>query len=117
MFMQPPGVLEQRRRIRARLAAFGLQGALLLVLLRGSSPLLLTPADIDQGIRGSSGSLSITYLAPVGPEATQSTPERPQPVLRAAPLKPLTPPKVARSHQPSEHTTSRSEERRVGKEC
>jgi TonB family protein len=64
---------------------------LLLGLLRESAPLFLTPSDVDLGIPKSSGSLSIIYLAPVGPEQTRPSPDKPELALRTAPPKPKPP--------------------------
>ncbi|HME32751.1 MAG TPA: TonB family protein [Terriglobales bacterium] len=66
------------------LASFGLHCAVLLFLIHRTAPVFVTPSDVDHGIPGSSGSLSIVYLAPVGPEQSNSTPEEPRPTLRAA---------------------------------
>ena len=66
------------------LASFGLHCAVLLFLIHRTAPVVVTPSDVDHGVPGSSGSLSIVYLAPVGPEQTNSTPEEPRPSLRAS---------------------------------
>ena len=86
------------------LASFGFQLAVLLILLHGAGPVLVTPSDVDHGIPGSSGSVSIVYLAPVGPERTNATPEEPRPSLRASLTvlpKPKTLSKAAKTDQPN----------------
>jgi TonB family protein len=74
----------RKRWIRALLASFAVHGLLLFLLIHRFGPIFVTPSDVDLGIKGSSGSMSIVYLAPVGPEKTQSTPEEQRPSLRAA---------------------------------
>ena len=64
----PPADAQKKRRSRARLISLGLHGALLLALLYRAAPVLLTPSEVALGTPGSSGSVSIVYLAPVGPE-------------------------------------------------
>src|SRR5271157_3922907 len=59
---------ERKRWSRSLLVSFGLQCAVVLFLNRRAAPVFVTPSDVDHGIPGSSGSLSIVYLAPVGPE-------------------------------------------------
>ncbi len=76
------------------LASLGIHGAVLFVLIHRGAPALVVPSDVDQGIAGSSGSLSIVYLAPVGLERTNSTPEEPQPSLHAALVSTPKPPKA-----------------------
>lgn len=65
-------------------ASFAVHFALLLLLLHRAIPIFVTPSDVDLGIPKSSGSLSIVYLAPVGPELTKSALEEPRLFLRAA---------------------------------
>jgi TonB family protein len=72
----------RQRWNRALLASFAAHGLLLFLLCHRAGPIFVTPSDVDLGIKGSSGSLSIVYLAPVGPEKTQAPPDE-QPVLRA----------------------------------
>ena len=75
---------EPKRRSTAALASFGLHCGLLLFLIHRAAPVFVTPSDVDHGLPGSSGSLSIVYLAPVGPERTHSTSEEPRLTPRAA---------------------------------
>jgi len=76
---------ERNRWRRSLLASFGLQSAVLLFVIFRAGPVFVTPSDVDLGISGSSGSVSIVYLAPVGPErASPAQEEPPQPVLRAS---------------------------------
>ena len=79
--MQWPG---RKRWIRALLASFAVHGLFLFLLIHRAGAIFVIPADVDLGIKGSSGSLSIVYLAPVGPEETQSSPDEQRPALRAA---------------------------------
>jgi TonB family protein len=81
------------------LASLGIHCAVLLFLIHRAAPVFVTPSDVDQGIAGSSGSLSIVYLAPVGPERTNSTADELQPSLRAA-LVPTPKPLKANSKPP-----------------
>ncbi len=88
----------RRRWNRALLASFAIHCLLLFVLIHRGAAIFVSPSDIDLGIKGSSGSVSIVYLAPVGPEETQAPPDEQRPVLRAA-LAPK--PKV---HKPDANT-------------
>jgi TonB family protein len=81
---------------RSVLASLGIHCAVLFFLIHRAAPVFVTPSDVDQGIAGSSGSLSIVYLAPVGPERTNSAAEEPHPSLRAA-LAPTPKPPKAKS--------------------
>lgn len=74
----------RQRWNRALLASFAVHGLLLFLLIYRSNAIFVTPSDVDLGIKGSSGSVSIVYLAPVGPEKSQSTREEQAPSLRAA---------------------------------
>jgi len=102
----PPADAQKKRRNRARLISLGLHGALLLALLYRAAPVILTPSDVDLGIPGSSGSVSIVYLAPVGPEKTASAPERPQLTLKASLAKKPKPLKAEPKHQPTDNATA-----------
>ena len=82
------------------LASLGIHCAVLLFLIHRAAPVFVSPSDVDLGISGSSGSLSIVYLAPVGLERTNSTAEEPQPSLRAALVTTPKPPKA--KSKPSE---------------
>ena len=74
----------RKRWNRALLVSFAGQGLLLFLLIHRPGPISVIPSDVDLGIRGSSGSMSIVYLAPVGPERTQSPSDDQRPSLRAA---------------------------------
>ena len=67
MFEQMPQP-ERKRQSISMLLSFAVQLALLLALLYTAAPIFVTPSDVDFGIPHSSGSRSIVYLAPVGPE-------------------------------------------------
>jgi TonB family protein len=66
------------------LASVGIHCAILLFLIHRAAPVFVAPSDVGHGIAGSSGSLSIVYLAPVGAEKTKSIPEEPRLTLHAA---------------------------------
>jgi len=71
------------------LLSFAVQVALLLALIYPAAPVLVTPSDTQLGIPGSSGSVSIVYLAPVGPEQSRPPADRPRLALKASlPAKP-----------------------------
>jgi TonB family protein len=74
----------RRRWNRALLASFAVHCLLLFLLSHRSAAIFVTPSDVDLGIKGSSGSISIVYLAPVVPEKTQPPPNEQWPELRAA---------------------------------
>ncbi len=73
-----------KRWSRSAALSFGLHCAVLMFLIYRAAPVSVTPSDVDNGIPGSSGSVSIVYLAPVGPERTTSSPEEPAVTLRAS---------------------------------
>src|ERR1035438_3028925 len=93
--MQWPG---RKRWNRALLASFAVHGLFLFLLILRAGAIFVIPADVDLGIRGSSGSLSIVYLAPVGPEQSDSSPERPKLPLRASLVSKPQPPKAERKN-------------------
>jgi TonB family protein len=74
----------RQRWNRALLVSFGVHGLLLFLLAHRGAAIFVTPSEVDLGIKGSSGSTSIVYLAPVGPEKTQPPPDEQRPELRAA---------------------------------
>jgi TonB family protein len=74
----------QTRWNRALVTSFAVHGILLFLLIHRAGAVFITPSDVDLGMKGSSGSVSIVYLAPVGLERTQSPPEEQRPSLRAA---------------------------------
>jgi TonB family protein len=69
MFEQMPQWGRKRQSL-SMLSSFAIQLALLLMLLYSAAPIFVTPSDVDFGIPHSSGTRSIIYLAPVGPEAS-----------------------------------------------
>jgi TonB family protein len=88
--LQPSG----RKRWNLSLVfSFAVQLALLALLLYPLSPSFLTPVDTQLGIPGSSGSLSIVYIAPVGPEQAKPALETPRLTLHTAVPKKPRPPK------------------------
>ncbi|MGB8886806.1 MAG: energy transducer TonB [Candidatus Korobacteraceae bacterium] len=94
----------RRRWNRSMVVSVGVHLAVLLALLHESAPLFLTPHDVALGVPGSSGSVSIIYLAPVGPEQTWSSPDKPQLTLQAAvPRKPK-PHKIETRPEPEQPT-------------
>lgn len=97
---------ERKRWNRSVFASLGIHCAVLAFIIHRAGPVFVTPSDTDHGILGSSGSLSIVYLAPVGPERTNSTPEEQRPSLRAAlapvPKPPKAKPKPSNTDQPTQ---------------
>jgi len=73
---------ERKRRHSSLLASFGLQCAVLLFVSLRVAPILVVPSDVEQGLPGSSGSVSLVYLAPVGPERTSAEQEEERPLMR-----------------------------------
>jgi len=74
---------ERKRWSRSLLGSFGLQCAAVLLLVHRAAPTFVAPSDVDHGIAGSSGSASIVYLAPVGPEQVKAASEDQRLSLRA----------------------------------
>jgi TonB family protein len=100
--LQWPG----RKRWKCSVAAsFGIHCTVLMFLIYRAAPVFVMPSDVDHGIAGSSGSVSIVYLAPVGPERTDaSAQEPPRTSLRASlavTSPPKTRPKTAKTDQPT----------------
>ena len=75
---------ERKRWSRSLLGSFGLQCAAVLLLVHRAAPTFVAPSDVDHGIAGSSGSASIVYLAPVGPEQVKAASEDQRLSLRAS---------------------------------
>ena len=86
------------------LVSFGLQLAVLGVLLYPKTASLVTAHDVQLGIPHSLGSQSIVYLAPVGPEQTRASQEQPKLALRAKLTHKPAPPKPQpkRQEEPAE---------------
>jgi len=99
---------ERKRWGRSLLASFALQCAAVLLLVHGAAPVFVRPSDVDHGMPGSSGSLSIVYLAPVGPEQEKVASEEVQPSLRA-PLAALA--KPAKSQPKTLQTTQPTQQK------
>src|SRR5208283_3293861 len=74
----------RKRWSRAQVASFAVHCLLLFLLIHRTGAVFVNPSDVDLGIKGSSGSMSIVYLAPVGPEKTQTPQDDQRPALRAA---------------------------------
>ena len=97
---------QKKRWNRSRLLSLGLHCAVLFALLYRAAPVLITPSDVALGIPGSSGSVTITYLAPVGQETTAFKPEQPRLVLKATLSKKKPEPAKPRpEHQPLNNAT------------
>ena len=81
----------ERRRWRASMTlSFVAQLMVLAALLYQAAPIFVTPSDAQLGMPGSSGSLSIVYVAPLGSE--QPKPDQSRVTLQAAlPKKPKAP--------------------------
>ncbi len=96
---------ERKRWHYSAAASFGLHCAVLLFLVYRASPVFVIPSDVDHGIPGSSGSISIVYLAPVGPERTNASPEQQHPSLHtslATMPRPKPQSKAPKSDQPTQ---------------
>lgn len=65
------------------LLSFAAHVALFAALIYHAAPAFLTPSEVDLGVPHSSGSQSLIYLAPVGPEQAKVSPEHPKLALRA----------------------------------
>ncbi len=74
----------RKRWNRSMLVSLLVHVAFLLVLVHRAAPVFVTPSDVALGIPGSSGSQSIIYLAPVGPELSRPSPHEPRLTLRAS---------------------------------
>jgi len=83
---------------RALLISFALHCAVVVLLVHRAAPMFVALSDVDLGVRGSSGSLSIVYLAPVGAERFDSSAEQPKPALRASLASKPQPPKAQRQN-------------------
>jgi TonB family protein len=101
--LQGPG---RKRWNRSVTASFVLHVAVLFLLIYHAAPIFVTPSEVDHGIPGSSGSISIVYLAPVGPERMSTSPARPALNLRASAVSAVKPPKMqsktSRTEQPAQ---------------
>jgi TonB family protein len=95
--LQWPG---RKRWNRSVAASFGLHCAVLLFLVYRAAPVFVMPSDVDHGIPGSSGSVSIVYLAPVGPERTNSAAEKPAFALHTSATAPKPPQVKSQAQQP-----------------
>ncbi|MGO9518332.1 MAG: energy transducer TonB [Candidatus Korobacteraceae bacterium] len=96
---------ERKRWHYSAAVSFGLHCLLVLCLLCRAGPVFVVPSDLDHGLPGSSGSISIVYLAPVGPERTNASPEQQRPSLRAsltAMPRPSTPSKAVKTDHPTQ---------------
>lgn len=81
------------------LLSFGLQLALVAFVAWPKPPLFVTPHDVQLGIPHSSGSQSIVYVAPVGPEQSRISQEQPKLPLRAKLTPKPAPPKPEPKHR------------------
>src|SRR5271165_5541317 len=97
---------EHKRWNASVLTSLGIHCTVLLFLIHRAAPVFVTPSDVDQGILGSSGSLSIVYLAPVGLERTNSTQEElrlsPRAALVSTPKPPKAQSKASKTDQPTQ---------------
>jgi TonB family protein len=100
-----------KRWNRSLTASFGLHCAILMFLIYRAALVSVMPSDVDHGIPGSSGSVSIVYLAPVGPERTSSSPEEQAVTLRpSAPSVPKPPKKQSKVSQTDQPTRQNAPE-------
>jgi TonB family protein len=100
----------RKRWNRSMVASFAAHIALLLALLYPAAPVFLTPSDVALGIPGSSGSVSIIYLAPVGAEQSRPLPDKPQLTLRASLPKKPKPLKIETKPEPEQATVNSAAE-------
>ena len=101
---------ERKRQGLSMLLSFAVQLALLLALLYSAAPIFVTPSDVDFGIPHSSGTRSIVYLAPAGPEQTSPPTSEPRLTLKASlPAKPK-PPKAEPKREESAATADNAPE-------
>jgi TonB family protein len=106
--LQWPG---RKRWNRSVASSFVLHCAVLMFLIYRAAPVLVTPSDVDHGIPGSSGSVSIVYLAPVGPERTSSPSEKQPLIVRASAVPIPRPPKTqSKNSQPDRPTQQNAPE-------
>src|SRR5208337_2627404 len=106
MFAEPKP--ERKQWNRSLLASFALHCAVLLALLHCAAPVFVVPSDVDLGILGSSGSVSIVYLAPVGPERTNSSPEETRPSLSASRVAMPKPARIQTKTLPTDQPTQQN---------
>jgi TonB family protein len=97
MFQQLPQA-ERKRWSASMLLSFAAEFAVLAALFYETAPIFVTPSDAQLGIPGSRGSLSIVYVAPVGPEQPSSA-DKPHLTLRASLPKKPKPPKPQPKHE------------------
>ncbi len=93
--------LPQPKRGRSDLgmaASFAAHVALLGLLLYHAAPMFIGLSETDLGIPNSYGSRSIVYIAPVGPEHTQTSEEQPKLALHRVAPKPAPQPKAPEHH-------------------
>ena len=92
MFKQLPQP-ERKRWSLSMAFSFAAQVAILLALLYHGAAVFVTPSDAQLGIPGSSGTLSIVYIAPVGPEQPKPQDDHSRLTLQAVAAKKPKPPK------------------------
>lgn len=97
MFQQLPQP-ERKRWSASMVLSFAAQLAILFALGYEAAPLFVTPSDVQLGIPGSSGSLSIVYVAPIGPEQPKPENDKSRLTLQAVARKPK-PPKPQPKHE------------------
>ena len=91
---------ERKRWKRSLIVSFGIHCAVLLFLVHRVAPVFVRASDVDHGIPGSSGSVSIVYLAIVGPEQASSSPHDQRPSLTHKAMPPRARSKPAQTDQP-----------------
>lgn len=79
--------------------SFAMQLAVLAALGYEAAPIFVTPSDAQLGIPGSSGSLSIVYVAPIGPEQPKPEDDKSRLTLQAAAAKKPKLPKPQPKHE------------------
>ena len=109
-------MFEELPRPKRGRSAFGMTAsvaahvAFLLVLLYHAAPAFVTPSEVDLGIPRSSGSRSIVYLAPTGPEQLRPSAEQPKLTLHHLAAKPVQRQKVEAKRETPTSTAANAPE-------
>ena len=96
---QPLPQPERKRWSASMVLSFAVQLTVLVALGYEAAPIFVTPSDAQLGIPGSSGSLSIVYVAPIGPEQPKPENDKSRLRLQAAVAKKPKPPKPQPKHE------------------
>ena len=101
----------RKRWSRSMLLSSAAHAALLLIVLHRPPAAFVTPADVALGLPHSSGSLSITYIAPLGPEQRKTPADEPKLSLRATvSARPKPHPPERKPQEPAARTADNAQE-------